>query len=111
MAKTIRYRPIIVGEPPDDGQVWLFVEGPNVVNFQGPSNPWPLDPGIRLEDVTAHDLPEWYARAVPFARVFPIREATAETGGDAYGRMLEAIEGLHDTWRQEVGEPELAAVA
>jgi hypothetical protein len=93
MAEAIRYRPVLMGEPPDDGQVFFIAENPDgSLYFRDTSWPWSVEG--TLESVTVADLPEFYARFRDVTRILPIREAAGDEREDAYDVLLQQIEAL-----------------
>ena len=93
MAETIRFWPVIIGEPPDEGVVYYVADGS--IFFQDAENPWLLDG--TLESVTPQDVPEFYRSWPAEIRILPVRVASGETRLDADEALIREIERLAKT--------------
>jgi hypothetical protein len=95
MAAAIRYRPVVMGEPPEAGQVFYLAEDTDgSVYFRDTEWVWPIENVPDLEAVTVDDLPEFYAQFRTETEILCVREARGATEDEADDVLLEQIEAL-----------------
>jgi hypothetical protein len=88
---------VILGEPPDAGQVFFVAETPDgSLYFRDAEWDWPLPVRV-IEDVAPADLPEYYAQFRTVTRILPVRDATGPDREDAYAELMRQIEALADS--------------
>ena len=97
MVETIRFRPVVLGEPPDEGQVFFIAEDSDgTLYFRDAEWDWPLLATV-LEDVTPADVPDYYQRFRAVTRILPVRQAVGPDLADAYSDLMEQIEALAES--------------
>lgn len=97
MAATIRFRPLILGEPPERGEIWYLCEREDGrVVFRDAESPWLLDKAVSLDWVDIGDLPDYYMPVRSEMQLLAVRAARGETDADAYDDLLRQIEALHN---------------
>jgi hypothetical protein len=106
VAETIRFRAVVLGEPPHEGQVFFIAEDSDgTLYFRDAEWDWPLL-ATALEDVTPADVPDNYQRFRAVTRILPVREAVGPDLPGAHSDLMKQIEVL-----AESGVPAGAAAA
>jgi hypothetical protein len=93
VAVTLRFRPVLMGDPAHTATVWYLLEEPSGrVRFWQPELSWPL--AVALDDVTRDDLPAYYQRPDVAITILPVQHVTGEALADAHARVSAAVEAL-----------------
>ena len=91
--KTIRFRPVLLGNSSAPAKVCYVREGDGELLFVDDNLVVPIEGATRLEDVTAEELPTKLTRTLPPLPpiLLPIQEVQGETTREAMRALREAL--------------------
>ncbi len=95
MACTLRFRPVLLGDPAQPDTIFFLGESEDGAYFRDQEISWPLD--VPLDEVTLQDLPAPFNDGGPDITLLPTQVAVGSDEVAAHRRMVAAIEQLYRT--------------